>query len=643
MAPNGARAYTVTCALAKAVPDAAHIEAIRAAVARVHKCTFLATDLLNLYVRERLELHDGTGLENIFKQNWLMNAYNAVSRGAQKPKIDAAVQAVFNKHMDSLVVPVDRAKIAQALAYECLSLATTGQTNVWMHFRKRVLAYTRTCFALGEEAYKALTKDERRKRKLALMQAAEDVCRPPEEAKRSPEEYHEWVQGERVRLQIDAAVGVWSDKPLLYHLKANPHLFLHAMHLMSTKQHSAGRKAFALFPLRRTHVPRHVRFDKHVLDTLLSLKAVRAQQVARKEAVPGAKAPKRARDDPSLLQEKAEVFGRVLDLRAAKVHRRAHFAFAFTTDGVSLHLHMEKPGAGAKVARVATRVPARGMHSIDQLKHLSREKMHVVGIDPGKVELIVAVDSDDPLTKPVVRYTEAQRRFETHTKWYAYEATCDKPLSVESEEQKLSLLNSKAPSLEAFANFSRTRLEQQLDCEDTEAFYADLEFRHRRRKVRIKAQQSESRLVARLRGMHAPDDPRRLVLAYGAWGLVAGRPGAACNKGNAPAIGVGLMRKLARDFVVVPTPEHHTSKTCVKCRGVCGAHPTLKTKNGKSIRGLRVCQHEGCGLLQNRDKTGATNIGTQLLRLLGGEGPLRPMSPEELQFHELNTCLDCTD
>ena len=110
--------------------------------------------------------------------------------------------------------------------------------------------------------------------------------------------------------------------------------------------------------------------------------------------------------------------------------------------------------------------------------------------------------------------------------------------------------------------------------------------------------------------MHAKDDPRQLVLAYGAWGLVAGRPGMPGNRGHPPAIGVGLMKRLSRDFVVAPTPEHYTSKTCVKCGGTCGAHPTLKTtKTNRDIRGLRVCQHEGCGLLQNRDRTGATNIG----------------------------------
>ena len=167
--------------------------------------------------------------------------------------------------------------------------------------------------------------------------------------------------------------------------------------------------------------------------------------------------------------------------------------------------------------------------------------------------------------------------------------------------------------------------------------------RKRRRTSALKAQQSEARLFNRLRGMHDPSDGRTLVLAYGAWGLVAGRPGGVANKGNPPAIGAGLMKKLAKHVVVALTPEHYTSKTCVKCGGLCGPHPTLKTKNNKEIRGLRVCQHEGCGLLQNRDKTGATNIGLQFQKLVSGQPPIRAMSDEEVEFNRLNTCLECHD
>tara|TARA_B100000787_G_scaffold163103_1_gene144436 strand:- start:3449 stop:3658 length:210 start_codon:yes stop_codon:yes gene_type:complete len=55
----------------------------------------------------------------------------------------------------------------------------------------------------------------------------------------------------------------------------------------------------------------------------------------------------------------------------------------------------------------------------------------------------------------------------------------------------------------------------------------------------------------------------------------------------------------------------------------------------------RVCPNEECGLLENRDRTGATNIGFQFQRLVRGQGPLRPMSAEELEFNRLQACVEC--
>ena len=132
-----------------------------------------------------------------------------------------------------------------------------------------------------------------------------------------------------------------------------------------------------------------------------------------------------------------------------------------------------------------------------------------------------------------------------------------------------------------------------------------------------------------------------MVLAYGSWGTIAGRAGAACNKGNPPCIGVGLMRKLAKRFVVAITPEQYTSKTCCRCMGQCGPHPTMRRGDGGEIRGLRVCQNEDCNLLQNRDRTGALNIGVQFGRLFRGQGPIRSMTVEEKELTLHRRCLEC--
>ena len=61
------------------------------------------------------------------------------------------------------------------------------------------------------------------------------------------------------------------------------------------------------------------------------------------------------------------------------------------------------------------------------------------------------------------------------------------------------------------------------------------------------------------------------------------------------------------------------------------------------IRGLRICQDEGCKLPMNRDRMAAANIGLNFCRLFRGEAPLRAMSAEERELHrlQLGCCAPC--
>ena len=148
--------------------------------------------------------------------------------------------------------------------------------------------------------------------------------------------------------------------------------------------------------------------------------------------------------------------------------------------------------------------------------------------------------------------------------------------------------------------------------------------------------------------MHAKEDKRTMVLAYGSWGLVAGKT-SACKKGNPATIGVVFMRKLSKRFVVAITPEQYTSKSCCVCLSSCGRWKEVEKemderrrtrKRRFEIRGLRRCQNEDCLLPQNRDRMAATNIGTQFKRLFRGEGSIRCMTEEEKEFNRLR-CMQC--
>ena len=82
-------------------------------------------------------------------------------------------------------------------------------------------------------------------------------------------------------------------------------------------------------------------------------------------------------------------------------------------------------------------------------------------------------------------------------------------------------------------------------------------------------QSSFASFMSRIRALrHDTSSP--LVIAYEAWGDIAGRPGAVCNRGHPPCIGKGLRHKLSKHFCVISTRESMTSKTSSPCESVCG-------------------------------------------------------------------------
>ena len=103
------------------------------------------------------------------------------------------------------------------------------------------------------------------------------------------------------------------------------------------------------------------------------------------------------------------------------------------------------------------------------------------------------------------------------------------------------------------------------------------------------------------------------------------------------------MRKLSKRFLVSPTPEAYTSKTCSRCFGDCGPCSEMEDRMGKKIRGLRRCTQRDCMLFLNRDKNGATNIGTNFTRLFEDKSPIRSMTDEDLDFHRASLCFECAD
>ena len=95
-------------------------------------------------------------------------------------------------------------------------------------------------------------------------------------------------------------------------------------------------------------------------------------------------------------------------------------------------------------------MPKRGFYAIDALKNAARlDAMHVIGVDPGKRELVVCVDMNRTEGKGnTVRYTRAQREDEMGSKIFTKKANKMKPEGVQEIEHGLAGCNSRAFSTE---------------------------------------------------------------------------------------------------------------------------------------------------------------------------------------------------
>ena len=615
--------YTVACSLERLVPDPLHRTKIQSAVERTHTATRHVHELLNIFIRRELSRSLDADLSCCFDRNKMLKAYYSVtSSSLGHPERNL----VFDEIAEQLppFTLTDRAGLSNIMLFAGGSTATVATTNIWKHFPARVLKYCAFRLRLSDQAYAALTKQERGEHRRRVKKIAIDVCSAPGSRRfvTSDEDVAQ-VALFRAVLRIDTAVGRWSGKPLKWHIMAKPHRFLASMYVMLRAFEEAGLRTFSLYPLRRSSTPGFIRFDKEVLLQLLSI---------NKKRMVG-------EDDVSLKQR---LFSKVFDLEAAGVHQRSRFAFSVMTDSVSARVLMKKPSSSPPSS-----TPSSFPHSIDNKKtgyflannvvSHDADKLHILGIDPGKHDIIHVSDidgigynikntpssgtlfwhfdfhpEDKFRTKDVesFRYTASQRSKQLCTKIYKREAEKTKPAALSAGELALADFNSRASSTDAFHAYL---LHRRNNVDPFSTHYVKGGYRERKWKSFIKKQKSFMNVVRLIKSFKR--DERPIVLAYGSWGMAAGVPGSVVNRGLPPTLGKGFMKELSKHFPVVVTPESYSSKTCCKCgQCTCGPSPSVESSMGRKIRGLRYCTT--CGTHHSRDKNASINIGVNLYRSL---------------------------
>ncbi len=349
---------TIGCSLDKFILHEQHANKIKNAVLSTHKATLLVSELLNIHIRRSLQENPTSDLSYMFNRSWILNAYNEVTTG--KRKIDLIPELHYTKenYMPDFIPP-SRLGIQQCLLYDAGNMATVAENNIWMHFGRRVLSHVRRVYSISKEEYNNLTIEERKQRKLELLQVGADLCTEPSSPLTSKTKYHAWIQNERIRLKITNVFDTQKKKvPFMYMLKKEPYKFIYALYVITKEKEENGCGSFSLFPLRRTLVPRHVRFDqKAIRDLLLLGQSEYIKERSRKRRLNEEQIScKRTKEE--MEGENIELFNTVVNMRAIKHSKRYKFDFAFSTVVVCVRGQMRRK---SKKYISLNQIPKRGL------------------------------------------------------------------------------------------------------------------------------------------------------------------------------------------------------------------------------------------------------------------------------------------
>ena len=295
------------------------------------------------------------------------------------------------------------------------------------------------------------------------------------------------------------------------------------------------------------------------------------------------------------------------------------------------------------------------------------DRVHVVGCDPGREEIVRLVDPNlitrevhlntgrqTSMQHPTVVYRNRQRRHDTNQIYHTKLLNSEKTQAIKNGESAMGKFCRKSSQLDVKLGYYNTRrtnyLPHALD------HYGLIKYRQRNFRKKKWAEQSEAKLVNKIKDTFKSEDGKPLVIAWGAGSRGhAGMPGL---KGRPSCPGVGLARRVAKHIPVVVTPEHYTSKTCSLCGHPCGRdavcdakyqsfllkkeerrHPegvdekTVRRINSRENRSIRRCTNSECRAYLHRDYNAAINIQRNCVRFVSA--PPR-LTEEEKRDNELS-------
>ena len=581
------------------------------AVVKSNKIVIHTLQFLKLYLLDYYENNNQT--LPVISKELINNSMKVVcgektEKRGKPPKTETVeikdtLTTFYNHHYLPLTQndPIDYAGLNTVLDYLKEDVITMYENNIQLHYVEYIERYVNVVWKKKmimdkiRKLGKTHKERETRVRNLCteLRKIKNDLLNVDGKPYQSNHHYHKWIAEQKRHILPQR--NKFEKNSVMYDLKCKTMEYFPCMIFMMKQVENDGESVNNVFPLRSEIAPKYIRLDTTTLVNLL----------LRKEH--GTKAFFKTKGE---LKKNEDKIWKFFFRTERKMFHKTGFSFhhMVSTDGIGLSILLLRDDLVGKKLPMMKKGISKELY-IDELDDYStlRDKK-IVGIDPGKEDLIYCVD-DASKDANVFRYSQNQRRKETKMKKYNNIILAMKTNKIEGKtiieyETELSHFNRKSLQITKYKEYLRekNRINHILF-----SFYRKELFRKLKFGKYINIKRNEQKMISNFKKVYG--NPDNVVICIGDWEQRTQM------KYKEPTLGKGI-RTLFRknNYNVFLVDEFRSSCKCSNCNGgICEKymvrnHPNKK-KNKDELRlvhGLLRCK-SGCGSW-NRDRNGSSNI-----------------------------------
>ena len=494
---------------------------------------------------------------------------------------------------------LDYTYMSNVLAYLTEDIITMYENNIQLHYVDYVERFVNVVWKkkmLTEKIrklYKTKTERESRIRSLCgeLRKIKNDILTVDKTTYTSKPYYHSWITEQKKRILPNKTK--FQKDSVSYDLKCKIMDYFPCMITMMKQVEKEQETISNVFPLRSGITPNYIRLDTITLVHLL----LRKEQGNKSDY-----------NDEGNTKKHEDKIWQFFFRTERKVFTKTGYSFhhMISTDGVGVSiLLLRKDLVGNKLPNTKKNITKE--QYIDELKdYTALQTKKIVGIDPGKEDLIYCVDGASKDAN-VFRYSQNQRRKETKMKKYNNIVLAMKTHKIQGKsvieyETELSKFNRKTLDVTKFKQYinEKNRINHLLF-----GFYRKELFRKLKFGRYINAKRNEQKMVSNFKKTFG--NPEEVVICIGDWEQKKQM------KFKEPTLGIGIRTLFRKNkYQVFLVDEFRSSCKCSRCNGgVCEKfrlreNPRPNKDDMRLVHGLLRCKN-GCGEW-NRDRNGSSNI-----------------------------------